>query len=338
MRLRIVAGGVLAVMAVLIMVLYGCRKTDEILAPTGPLPLYEVTAKVVDTVGNPQSGAVLELSNPPHQSGLFVATTDTSGEATIQAPAGNQMVLARLGITLQGSVNVNVQASSTPTNAGTIRLLPVQTPVKILAVITEAESLQTVLRAVGLTVFDTTYADSLLALSLRDSSGLLTYLSQYSLVFSNCDDGLEANANYAVLSRSYGRYISAGGKMFGGHCNFYHLRRIWPGYYRNYDNQEDELRDSIRILDDGLQTWLGWSTAGWDSSTDARKLSGYEKFSDLPLNSRVYATISWTSPQTGVIVENFLGNGKFVWTNYHNEDIINSPGLRRIFQYFLYTM
>lgn len=338
MSLRILPFIALVALAVASCLFDGCGKNDNILTPAGPVALYTVTAKVVDTVGNPQAGAVLELDNPPNQPGTFIATTDSSGRATIQSPSGNRALIARLGITLQGTTNVNVQASSTPTDAGTIHLEPIQAPARVLAVITQAESLQTVLRAIGYSSFDTTYADSLLALSVRDSSALLTFLSQYSIVFSNCDEGLESSSNYAVLSRTYGRYISAGGKMFGGHCNFYHLQRIFPPYYQTYDNQEDEARDSLSVVDGGLASWLGYSIAGWDSSTDSRKLSGYEKFLDLPPGARVYATISWTNPQVGVIVENPLGKGKFVWTNFHNEDVLNAPGLRRIVQYFLYTM
>jgi len=328
------AGGLCA----LIFILFGCKKNDNVLMPNAPLPLYQVRATVVDTTGNPRPGAILMLSSPPEQSGTFIATTDSGGKATIQSPPGNQLLIARYGITLQGTLTVNVQASSTTTDAGVVHLQAVAIPAKILTVITEAESLQTALRVIGFTTFDTTYADTLLAMSLRDSSALLTYLSRYSIIFSSCDDGLEAGADEAVLSRTYGRYISAGGKMFGGHCNYYHLRRIWAPYYQNYDNQEDEVRDSIRIVDSGLEAWLGFSIASWDSSTDSRRLSGYEKFLDLPPGSRVYATISWTSPQMGVIVENTLGKGKFVWTNYHSDDLVNAQGLRTIIQYFLLTM
>jgi hypothetical protein len=48
---------------------------------------------------------------------------------------------------------------------------------------------------------------------------------------------------------------------------------------------------------------------------------------------------SATSPRgVPVIVENKLGTGKYLWTLYHNQDILRDPRLVRIVRYFLYTM
>ncbi len=266
-----------------------------------------------------------------------MATTDTAGKATIQSPSGPQTLIARSGLTFQGTTSVTVQERAAPTDAGVIRLQQSHGIGKVLVVYAEAESLETVLRAIGFTSFDTTYADTLRTFAVRDSAGLLTYLKQYAIVFSDCAGGLEMGANYAALSRVYGQYIDNGGTVIGGHCNFYHLRRIWPSSYQNEDYQVNESLDSIRIVDAAMSSWLGYSVASWGSSASPARLSGYDTFTDLPANATVFATDSWTSPKAAVVVGNYRGNGKFIWTNYHNQDIASDANLTRILQYFLLT-
>ena len=315
----------------------GCKKNDSLTGPDQGAKLYSVTATVLNPQGHPEPGALLMLKDPPAQPGQFVATTDTAGNATIQSPAGVQTLLARSGLTLEGTTTVTVQESSSPTNAGVIQLVQSQGIGRVLVVTALAESLETVLRAVGATSFDTTYLDTLRTFANRDSSGLLTYLKQYSIIFSDCAGGLETGPSYAVLSRTYGLYIDNGGTIVGGHCNFYHLRRIWSSSYQNEDYQVNELLDSLRITDGSMSSWLGTGAMPWATSASPAKLSGYDKFTDLPANSTVYGTISWTSPQVAVIVANYRGSGKFIWTNFHGQDIASDANLARIFQYFLLT-
>jgi hypothetical protein len=48
---------------------------------------------------------------------------------------------------------------------------------------------------------------------------------------------------------------------------------------------------------------------------------------------------STTSPQgVPVIIENRLGTGKYLWTIYHNQDILSDARLVRIVRYFLYSL
>jgi hypothetical protein len=334
----------LSLLAVLVVGLFsvqlGCKKDDTTTTPTTGYtgPVYPVTATVLNPQGQPQGGAVLTLQSPPAVDPRFSAYTDTAGKATIQSPAGPQVLLAKMGTVFQATINVTVAASSTPTNAGTMQLQQNTSLGKVLVVKASAEQLEDVLRAIGFTTFDSSYIDALRDSANTDSTKLLTYLRQYALIFSDCHGGTEGGSNYAALSRTYGRYVQGGGKMYGGHYNYYHLQRIWLPYYETYDGQSNPTRDSLKIIDLSLSGWVGFSIANWDSSTDSRHLSGYEHFTDLPPGSKVYATIYWTSPQIGVIVENYGGTGKYLWTDYHNQDIKNVVHLRKIVQYFLLNM
>jgi len=332
---------VLALVAIMVVGLaslqVGCKKDDNA-ANVVTVPVYPVSATVLNPQGQPQGGALLMLQNPPAQAGTFSAYTDTAGKATIQSPAGPQVLIAKMGTVFQATINVTVAASSTPTNAGTVQLQQNTQLGKVLVVKAGCETLEDVLRVIGYSTYDSTYIDALRDSATADSTKLLTYLRQYALIFSDCHCGSEGGSSYAVLSRTYGRYVALGGKIYGGHYNYYHLQRIWPPYYAAYDNQYNTSRDSIKIVDPTLAGWVGFNVASWDSSTDSRHLSGYEKFSDLPPGSKVYATIFWTSPQVAVIVENYSGGGKYLWTDYHNQDIKNVVHLRAIVQYFLLNM
>ena len=128
--------------------------------------------------------------------------------------------------------------------------------------------------------------------------------------------------------------------MYGGHYNYYHLGRIWSGYYSdsNLDGQYENFGDTLQVIDQTLKTALGYSVASWASSIDSRRLSGYEKWATYPSNAKIYAVIYRTSPSIGVIVENHIGTGKYLWTDYHNQDIKDDPKLVKIVQYFLLSM
>ena len=316
----------------------GCKKNDTTTNPT-TTPLYNVTATIFNPQGQPQGGATLSLQNPPAESGTFSATTDSTGKATIESPSGQHTLIAKMGTVFQATLSVNVTASPAGNVVATPLHLQQNTGLgKVLVVTADAEQLEDVLRVIGYTAFDSVYIDTLADQASTDSTKLLTFLKQYSLVFSDCDGGTEGDDDYAALSRTYGRYIQGGGKMYGGHYNYYHLERIWPPYYMLEDNQSNPPQDSIKIVNAALAGFVGFTTASWDSSGDSRELSGYEHFTDLPTNSIVYATISWTNPKIAVIVENHLGTGKFLWTDYHNQDIKDVAHLVKIVQYFLLNM
>ncbi len=324
-----------AVVAVsLAAVIVGCKKDEN---PTNPDVTYPVTATVLNPQGQPQGGALLTLKNPPSSDPKFSAYTNANGQATIQSPAGPQILVATIGTAFRAEIPVNVAANPSGTNAGSMTLQQ-NTTVRVLVVKASAEQLETILRIVGFTTFDSTTITAMRDSANADSTGLLNFLRQYSLVFSNCHGGSEGGSSYAVLSRVYGRYVQGGGKMYGGHYNYYHLQRVWPPFYTTRDYQGSPSTDTLQIIDQGLSNFVGFTTAAWDSSIDSRRLSGYEKFSNPPTNSKIYGIIKNTSPAVGVIIENYNGSGKYLWTDYHNQDIRNSTRLVKLVQYFLLTL
>ncbi|MDD8018111.1 MAG: carboxypeptidase-like regulatory domain-containing protein [Bacteroidota bacterium] len=325
----------LAFLFSIIFVYSGCSKSSS--TSTGASndgPTYPVTATVLNPQGKPQGGALLTLKNAPSQNPKYSAYTDTSGKATIQSPAGNQVLIAKIGSAFLSEIPVVVKADSTGTNAGTVTLHQ-NTSVKVLVVKASAEQLEDVLRVIGYATFDSTEVDTLRNMTARDSTQTLTFLKNYTLIFSDCDGGTESA--YPGLSRVYGRYVEQGGKIYGGHYNFYNLDKVWQPFFTKRDYQGVSSKDSISIIDTQLQGFIGFSIAKWNA-TDSRALSGYEKFSDLPTASKVYGVIYGTSPAVGVIVENYLGTGKYLWTDYHNQDIKTDPKLVKIVQYFLLNL
>ncbi len=315
-----------------------CKKSSTTSGPTNTVPTYPVTAIVLGPSGAPQGGATLTLQNPPYADASFSGTTDTAGKATIMSPEGPQVLVAKMGTVFQATINVTVAASQTPTVAGTMRLQQVSSLGKVLVVYASAENLENVLRdtVIGFTQFDVNYVSAMRDSAASDTVRLLTYLKQYAIIFSDCDGGTEYG--YPVLARVYGHYVQQGGKMYGGHYNFYNLQNIFPPYYTN---SVSDSRDSISIVNTALSSALGYTVIQWPGGGSA--LSYYEMFSNLPQNTTVYAvmtgTQSTTTPQgIPIIVENRLGTGKYVWTTYHNQDIIGYPQLLGIVRYFLYNM
>ncbi len=312
----------------------GCKKSESATAPT--VAVYNVTATVLNPLGQPQGGATLSLQNPPAQPGVFSALTDSAGKATIQSPAGAQTIVAKMGTVFQATMNINVSSTASNVISTPLQLQQQTSLGKVLVVQAGCEQLEDVLRAIQFTTFDSTTVGALRDSAAADSGRLLTYLRQYALIFSDCDCSSEQG--YPVLGRTYGRYVAGGGKIYGGHYNYYNLEFIFPGYYIHYDSQNDPTRDSLKILDPSLASWVGFAVSSWDSSGDSRRLSGYEHFTDLAPGSKTYATIYWTNPQIGVIVENYVGSGKYLWTDYHNQDIKNVAHLTKIVQYFLWNL
>lgn len=312
----------------------GCSSDDSPSGANTNVPTYSVTATVLNPQGKAQGGALLTLKNPPFQDPKFSAYTDSSGKATIQAPEGNQTLVAKIGSAFVSEIPVVVQPIAAGTIAGTMTLVQ-NTAVKVLVVKASAEQLENVLRVIGYTTFDSVEVSDLRDSVSVDSTRTLEFLKKYTLIFSDCDGGSENS--YPVLSRVLGRYVEQGGKVYGGHYNYYNVQEVWTPFYTKYDYQGISSRDTISIIDSELQRFLGFSTAKW-KSTDSRALSGYEKFSDLPTTSKIYGTIRSTNPSVGVIVENYKGTGKYLWTDYHNQDIKDDPTLVKIVQYFLLTL
>ncbi|MEW6510683.1 MAG: hypothetical protein AB1428_06945 [Bacteroidota bacterium] len=325
-----------SLLAALVTLDYGCKKDDGTTNPIQTVPTYPVAMTVQSPSGQPQGGALVSLKNPPYADPTFQAYTDTAGKATIMAPEGPQTIVAKMGTIFQTEVNVTVVKSTSPLVVPPVRLVQ-NTALKVLVVKASAEQLEDVLRVIGFTTFDSTTIYALRDSANLDSARTLNSLRQYSLIFSDCDGGSEGSSNYAALSRVYGRYVQGGGKMYGGHYNYYHLQRVWTTYFDAYDYQGNSSTDTLRIIDQNLSSYVGYSIARWNS-IDSRNLSGYEKFSDLPATSKVYAVIKNTSPQVGVIVENYVGTGKYLWTDYHNQDIKDDPNLVKLVKYFLYSL
>ena len=320
----------------------GCTSDSTSTGPGSTGPTYKVTATVVNPQGFPQGGATLTLLSPPSDDPKFTAITDSLGKGSIQSPAGEQTLLAKIGTVFQATLKVTVAASDTPTVVTTPLHLVQNTSLgKILIVQASAEQLEDVLRVLGYSTYDSISVNAIRDSAATDSTKLLNWLKQYKLVFSDCNGGDEYG--YPVLARVYGRFVASGGKVYGGHYNYYNLQYIWPPYFTKYDNQGSTATDTMKILDVNLQNVVG-VYLDWTNSGDSRHLSAYEKFSDLPPSpaSYVFGVIKSTSPAVGVIVECHPNpnpnGGKYLWTNYHNQDIKTLAALRKIIEYFMLNM
>ncbi len=305
---------------------------------TGPnAELYPVTAKILNPAGEPQGGAILKLAGKTDSDPTFATVTDDSGIGTIKAPAGNQTLIAKMGSIFQTQFTVNVQASQSGTQAGTVTLQQ-NTALKVLVVYGGCEELENVLSdpAIGFTKFDTTDVNYMRVRAASDSNATLNYLKNYTLVFSDCNCGDEHS--YPVLARTYGRYVSQGGKIYGGHYNYMNLQYIFS---QNYKQETSTSGDSVTVLDDTLSSYVGFKVAAWTASSN---LNYYEQFLDPPSTSKVYVIITGTQPPTPVIILNTLGSGKYLYTIYHNQDILAysygtvDPRLIKIVKYFLYSL
>lgn len=317
-----------------------CKKdstTSPVVDPN--VATYPVRAQVHNPQGQPQALATLTLANPPSGAAKFTALTDSTGWAQIEAPAGAQTLIAKIGTVFQATMSVNVAASSTPTVVATpIKLVQNASSGKVLVVKASAEQLEDVLHVIGYNTFDSVYVSALRDSSVSDSTALLTWLKQYKLIFSDCDGASESY--YPLLARVYGRYVEAGGKIYGGHYNYYNLQNWLLTSYKTYVYGGSTATDTLQVVDATLASGVG-TLLDWTHSADSRHLSGYERFSDIPASAKIYGVIYKTSPAIPVIVENYpsaLSGGKYLWTDYHNQDIKNDPVLIKIVQYFLLNM
>ncbi|MGD1046469.1 MAG: hypothetical protein ABR936_14260 [Bacteroidota bacterium] len=328
----------LGILILCFMVAYmGCNKDERtITGPNSSVPTYSVTITVLGPTGVPQGGVTLTLQNPPYVSPIFTTITDSLGRGTIQVPSGNQTIIATIGTVFQ--VTVNVTVTSTPIVISTpIQLVQNTTLGKTLVIYADCENIETVLADtnIGYTKFDHTTVYDMRTQVDQDSVALLNYLKQYVIVFSDCNCGDEYE--YPKLARLYGRYVQQGGKIYGGHYNYMNLQYIFAPSY-NDNSQVYGSGSQLKIVNTNLSTALGYTVIDWPSSW-------YTQFSEIPVgNSTVYAVIdgSTGSPSSPlgipIIVENRLGAGKYVWTTYHNQDILGDPRLIRIVRYFLYNM
>lgn len=299
---------------------------------------YPVTAIVLGPSGAPQGGAIISLVNPPNQTGTFIDTTDNTGKGTIEAPAGPQQLNVTMGTVFQTTINITVIVNTTniPQSAGTVTLQQNTSLGKTLVIFADAENIENVLAdtSIAYTTYDHTTVDSMRIRVALDSVAVLNYLKQYAIVFSNCNGGDEYA--YPLLARVYGQYVQQGGKIYGGHYNYYNLQNIVPPYYQT---EVYGSVDTMKIINTILSNALGYTVISWPGN-----LQYYDFFSDLPGSTTVYAVESGSPGSTSspqgipVIVENRVGTGKYLWTAYHNQDILADPQLVKIVRYFLYNM
>jgi hypothetical protein len=321
----------------------GCDKTNTpcpVCPAGGTVTTYKVTATVLGPSGAPQGGATLSLVNPPNQTGTFSTLTDSAGKGTIDAPAGPQQLTATIGTVFQVTINITVTVNTTnvPQTVGTVKLQQNTSLGKTLVIFAGCEQIENVLAdtSIAYTTFDNNIVDTMRAWVNRDSVAVLNYLKQYAIVFSDCNCGDESG--YPLLARVYGQYVRQGGKIYGGHYNYMNLQYIFAPSYNN-NSQVYGSGDSLKIINTNLSVALGYSVIQFSV------LSTYQMFSEIPVgNTTVFAVMagsagSASSPQgIPIIVENRLGTGKYVWTKYHNQNILSDPRLVRIVRYFLYTM
>jgi hypothetical protein len=333
-KYRILFFGIL--MRCVLLAYMGCTKDETTTGPTNNTngPYYPVTVTVLGPSGAPQGGVTVTLQNPPSADSIFSAITNSLGIATLQAPTGAQVIIATIGV-FQSTITINVSASTTGNIiSAPIKLVQNTALGKTLVIFAGCENIEEVLAdtSIGYTKFDTTNIDYMRARVEQDSVALLTYLKQYTIVFSDCNCGDEDG--YPKLARLYGRYVQQGGNIYGGHFNYMNLQYIFPGYYTTPGSG---YGDSLKIINTNLSTALGYSVIYWSTGW-------YSPYTNLPANSIVYAVESGTTGSTSspqgipIIIENHVGTGKYVYTTYHNQDILSTPRLVGIVRYFLYNM
>lgn len=319
----------------------GCTKSSSdttSTAATDTSVTYQVSACVKNSAGTVQGGATLALLNPPSSDSKYTTVTDSTGWGTIYSPKGSQTLVAKIGSVFYASLAITVTGSSSAQVVSTPLTLTQNTSLgSVLVVQGGCETLEEVLRKIGFTTFDSITVSNLRSKVQSDSSAALTYLKNYSIVFSDCDCGDEEY--YPGVGRVYGRYISAGGKVYGGHYNYYNLQDIFVGYYLTQASPvQVGYYDTVLVANSGLKTAVR-SVIPWPN----QRLSNtyyYKSWTDIPSTgtATLYATLKNQSSTFPVIVENYSGTGKFVWTEYHNQDIIDDSTAIKIVYYFLYSM
>jgi hypothetical protein len=294
----------------------------------GPITMMPVHAILDDPQGNPFGGVRVWID-----SARDTVISDSYGKATLNSPCGSRLLKARLGV-FKAQVHITVSPCDTALSVPALHLV-LDSAVKILVVTTPCETTQTLLPVIGFTNIDSIAADTLTALANRDSAKCFDFLKNYPVVFLNCDGSFEIYT--ANLFSVLGQYISNGGVAYGGHYLFKALQQLFPGYYTQGDAQDLTPNDTLFITDAAMSSNVGYSSIAWQS-TDDRGLSGYEKFTDLPPDAKGLAVIKNGAPQVGVIVENRLGLGRFLWTDFHFQDIVTFPEEVKLMKYVLYDV
>lgn len=178
----------LVVLLALGIMIQSCSKSSS----TSNVPVYPVTATILNPVGLPQAGAILKLQGKADNDSIYASVTDTAGTATIKAPAGNQTLVAKLGSVFQVTFNVNVAASQSGTNAGTHQVTR-NSALKVLVVQASAEQIENVLQTLNFGAYDSIYVSDLIDSIATDSVKAQNYLAKYTLIFSDCDGGSEGD-------------------------------------------------------------------------------------------------------------------------------------------------
>lgn len=209
MKSKLVSLFVLLAVATLIA---GCSKNNSV-SSNGTL--YPVTATILNPSGLPQAGAILKLQGKANNDPVFASVTDSTGTATIKAPAGNQTLVGVMGTVFSVTFSVNVAANQTGTNAGTHQVVR-NTALKVLVVQGDCEEIENVLQGLKFGTYDSIYVYDLIDSVASDSNKTQNFLAKYSLVFSDCqcgDEGDDATllrflASTVATSRTAERYMA----------------------------------------------------------------------------------------------------------------------------------
>ncbi|HUI92827.1 MAG TPA: carboxypeptidase-like regulatory domain-containing protein [Chitinivibrionales bacterium] len=301
-----------------------------ILGSAQMVPMYVM---VDDPQGQPFGGVRVWIDGTTD-----TAVTNVTGKAVLDASPGTKNLFARLGI-FGAQEWVTIHPGDTAVTAPALRLAQ-NSSVKILVLKAPAESLEVVLKAIGFTTFDTMSVDTLGARADSDTVAAASFLGQYGLVFLDCiAPEIPADLGGTSLYISMSHYIEQGGVVYGGHYGYFALEAIFAPYYQNINDGDQQPADTLLVLDTAMAANVGYSQIAWQSTDGSgRMLSGYETFSDLPPNAHVMGAIKGTNPLMAVIIENYLGRGRLLWTNYHNQDIVSFPQLLKIVKYTMYNL
>ncbi len=325
--------------------LSACKKDPSITENISPST--KVTARIMDPTGKPIGGATVYLSGKAEDDATFSAKTNAQGIAVLNSPEGNQLFIAKMGTIFKTQFSINVKADVN--NEAPLVQLKQDNLLKVLVILASAENLEDVLNAIGYTDYDTISIDDFRDMAINNPGSATNYLKKYSLVFSNCN-GSEENQYANEIAPIFEDYVMGGGKIYGGHYNYMNLRYLYPSYYNN-DCALEHDADSIAVNAPVVENYVGFSSAAWNSKPDefgiVRRLNSYQQFRDLPpnngleLNNITYFKIAGVSPSIPAVVENrpngALG-GKYVYTIYHNQDIIEDQKLLLIVKFILYAI
>lgn len=314
--------------------LNSCKKDEAV-------ETQAISMKVLDPTGHPIGGATVYVKGKSESDPTFSGKSNADGIAYLKAPYGQVTLVAKMGSVFVNEYSLNVTKSTT--DAGKVELKQ-NILLKVLVIKASAEQLEDVLDSLGYTDFDTISIAPFRNLCDSDPDSALRFLRQYTLVFSDCNGSEENQFSYSI-GPVFKDYVKFGGKIYGGHYNYMNLRYIFPNTYMN-DRSYMHDEDSITVIDPALSNFVGFSSSRWNSNPTvndpvARRLNTYQTFDDLP-NSLIppitYLVVSHVEPKLPAVVENHYGAGKYVYTIYHNQDIIKDQKLLVLIKFFLFSM